>query len=134
MQIAVGRTYPVLQDVLQFEGLVTELLTGHCGILGIVSQNLALHARVYLYVFVGAGAIFQSLPGDRQRRRVISRSHHLVDVPVGLQIGEVAHTRIGAHTLGVLIIPQGEGVVITVGEDDGVAFLRLSRGQGHLFL
>ena len=51
---------------------------------------------------------------------MICGQFHLVGIPVGGQIGEVDHTHIGAVVLNLLSIPQGECVVVTVGEDDGV--------------
>ena len=50
--------------------------------------------------------------------RVVGRTLHLVDVPVGLQIGEVANAGIGAEAFRLLSIPKREGVVVAVGIDD----------------
>ena len=86
------------------------------------------HLRLYAYIFISTRAILDTFPRDRHRRRVVGRTAHLVDVPVGLQIREVADAGVGTHTLYVLIIPQGEGVVVAIGEDDRVAFV-LQRHQ-----
>ena len=56
-------------------------------------------------------------------RTVVGGALHLVDIPVGLQIREVANARIGAYALGLLAVPEGEGVVVTIGKDDGCARL-----------
>ena len=45
----------------------------------------------------------------------------MVDIPVGLQVGEVANAGVGALAFHILAVPKGEGVVVAVGEDDGVA-------------
>ena len=54
-------------------------------------------------------------------RTIPRRTTHLIDIPVGLQVGEVANAGVGAMTFHILVVPQGEGVVVAVGEDDGVA-------------
>ena len=55
-----------------------------------------------------------------QRCRLISGALHLADVPVGGQITQVDGAHIGAVALYLLQIPQREGVVVTVAEDDTV--------------
>ena len=62
-------------------------------------------------------------PGNGECGRIVGRTAHLVGVPVGLQVRKVADAGIGTVTLNFLVVPQGEGVVVTVGKDDGVAFL-----------
>ena len=120
--------YPVLQDVLQLEGLVAELLLGFFRTLLIELDDLLLEGGIDLYVFVGASTVFETAPGDGHAGRVVGRAAHLVDIPVGLQVREVADAGIGAHTFGILVVPEGEGVVVAIGEDDGVALL-LQRHQ-----
>ena len=72
--------------------------------------------RVLAVVYVA-----EPRPRDGQRGRVVGGAQHLVGVPVGLQVREVAHAGIRAVAFRFLIIPEGEGVVITVGKDDGLA-------------
>ena len=68
--------------------------------------------------------IFQTAPFDRYGRRIVRVTLHLVDVPVGLQVAQVADTNIGAISFHFLIVPQWEGVVISIGKDNRVAFFR----------
>ena len=119
--------HPVFQDVLQLEGVFAEDLSGFCRRGLLYELYGILHVGVDDGVVVGAVLILYLLPVDGQRGRVVGRAYHLVDVPVGLQVAQVAHTGVGAHAFGVLVVPEGEGVVVAVGEDDGVAILL----QGH---
>ena len=128
MELLLFGTHPVLQDVLQLEGIVAELLAGCFWLLAIELEHLLLERRVYLHIFVGACTVFETVPCDRQRWRLVCGTDHLVDIPVCLQIGEVADAGIRAHAFRILIIPQGEGVVVAIGEDDGVTFF-LERHQ-----
>ena len=128
VQVAIGVAHPVVDDVAQLEGLVAKLLACLLGLLAIELQQLSLERRVYLHVLVGAGAVLQSLPGDGQRGRIVGWAHHLVDVPVGCQIRQVAHAGVSTHALHILVVPEGEGVVVAVGEYDWVARL-LQRHQ-----
>ena len=52
----------------------------------------------------------------------------MVDIPVGSKITEVADARIGTHALYILVVPEWEGIVVSVGEDDRVALV-LKRHQ-----
>ena len=67
-------------------------------------------------------------PADGQGGRIVGRTFHLVDIPVGLQVFQVAVAGIGAHTLYLVVVPKGERVVVAVGEDDGLALV-LQRHQ-----
>ena len=64
------------------------------------------------------GHVVFVLPRDRQARRVVVRTFHGVDIPVGLQVREVASADVGAHFLHLLVVPKGEGVVVSVAEDN----------------
>ena len=55
-------------------------------------------------------------PRDRQRSRLIVRTFHLADIPIRLQVRQVADTQVGTYLLYLLVIPQGESVVITIRE------------------
>ena len=77
--------------------------------------------RLHGDAFARAGDVLQTGPTDGQRRRVVGRTAHLVDIPVGLQVTQVADTGIGTHAFRFLVIPQREGVVVTVGEDHRIA-------------
>ena len=114
---------PVLENVLQLKGIVAEQLLGLVRVSLVHLADAFFQLRLHLHILVGAGAIFKSTPRDGHRRRVVGRTAHLVDIPVGLQVGEVAHAGIGAHAFGLLVVPQGERVVVSVGEDNRVAFL-----------
>ena len=64
MQVLVLGTYPVFQHVLQLEGIVAELLTGHLRILAVVFEHDFLHARLNGDILVGAGTVFDTFPRD----------------------------------------------------------------------
>ena len=128
VQVLILGTYPVFQDILQLEGIVAKLLAGLLRILTIVLKDSLLHAGFNGDILVGASTILNTLPGDGDGRRIVGRTAHLVDIPVGLQIREVADTGIGTYALHILIIPEREGVVIAIGIDDGVTLV-LQRHQ-----
>ena len=90
------------------------LVHAHLGI-GVATVDQVALARV---VGIGGGA---SQHG--QRLGLVGSTLHLRDIPVGSQIAEVAHTCIRSHAFCILIIPEGEGVVVAIGEDNGVALL-----------
>ena len=119
---------PVLQHVLQLVRMVAKQLLGFLRILLRHLADDVLHPWVDGDVFVRTGTVLDTLPRDGNAGRVVGRTAHLVDIPVGLQVGEVADTGIGTNTLDILIVPQGEGVVVAICEDDGVALL-LQRHQ-----
>ena len=81
--------------------------------------------EVWLYedILVGARAVVQPGPRDGHGGGVVGRASHLVDVPVGLQVAEVADPDVCAEAFYFLVVPKGEGVVVAVGEDDGVTAL-----------
>jgi threonine/homoserine efflux transporter RhtA len=51
---------------------------------------------------------------------LVGLAAHLVDVPIGVQQAEVHHAHVGADAFHLLGVPQREGVVVAVGEEDGV--------------
>ncbi len=57
---------------------------------------------------------------ERHSRAVVSRALHLINIPIGIQQTQVHHAHVGTNTFHLLRIPQGERVIITVGENDGV--------------
>ena len=123
VQVCILRAYPVFHHVLQFKGVVAELLARLFGVLLVMLQNSLLHARLHGDILVGAGAVFNALPRDGYRRRVVGRAAHLVDIPVCLQVAEVADAGVSPEVFDILVVPQGEGVVVAVGEDDGVTLV-----------
>ena len=58
---------------------------------------------------------------DGQGWRVVCRTLHLVDIPVGLQVFHINDACIGAHSFHLMVIPKRESVVIAVGQDDGMS-------------
>ena len=120
VEILVLGTHPVFQDVLQLEGIVAKLT--------IVLKDSLLHVGFNGDILVGASTILNTLPGDGDGRRIVGRTAHLVDIPVGLQVREVADAGIGTYALHILIVPEREGVVIAIGIDDGVTLV-LQRHQ-----
>ena len=131
--LSVFGAYPIFQDVLQLVRIIAELGTDivQCfrilavqhlffgGFVGFV--DLLLEVRTDGDVFVLTFHVFRSVPSDGQCRRVVGRTFHLVDVPVGLEVAQVTGTCVGAEAFGFLVVPQREGIVITVGIDDRVA-------------
>ena len=115
--------HPILEHVLEFVGIIAKHLACLFGICLIESLNAFLEGGLNGDILVGAGTIFESAPIDGQCRRVVGRTLHLVDIPVGLQITEIADAGVGALSLHILVVPQWEGVVIAIGEDDWVALL-----------
>ena len=122
-QVGVGIEYPMLYDVLEFVGILTHHLLECLGLVLIVFDNLLERTRTNTCSLARTGHIFYSLPVNRHGRTVVSRTLHLVNVPVGLQIRKVAHTGIGTYALSLLTVPEGEGVVVAIGKDDGSASL-----------
>ena len=53
-------------------------------------------------------------------RSVVGAGLHLVDVPFAAQIGGVHDPHVGTHAIDLLIVPEREGVVVAVVDDDGV--------------
>ena len=123
VEVLRGGAYPVVEDILQFEGIVAKLLASLLGVCLIEFLHLLFERRIDLYVLISTSTVLQTAPSDGYGRRVVGRTAHLVDVPVGLQVREVADAGVRAHTLGILVVPEWEGVVIAIGEDDGVTLL-----------
>ena len=127
------RAYPVFEDILQFVRVFSELFFQFVHYFRISVFERAVCLRIHLVdvlfyfrtdgdVFVLSLHVFHTIPGDRERRRVVGRTFHLVDVPVGLQVTEVTGTCVGTETFCFLIVPQRESIVVTVGEDDRIPF------------
>ena len=84
MEVLVLALHPMVKDVTQFERLVAKLLTSSLGLTLVDVEYLFLHLWTYLNVVIGALYIVETFPQDRYRRRIIGRTTHLVNVPVGL--------------------------------------------------
>ena len=65
--------------------------------------------------------IFPTIPSDGEGRTVPSWTSHLVDIPVGGEIGKVADTSICAIAFYILVVPEREGVVVAIGEDNWIS-------------
>ena len=52
--------------------------------------------------------------------RLVGFPFHLVNVPVGLQVTEVANPNIGSHSFYFLVIPKRESIVIAVSKNNSV--------------
>ncbi|OQC02535.1 MAG: hypothetical protein BWX77_01160 [Bacteroidetes bacterium ADurb.Bin090] len=65
-------------------------------------------------------AVFRFIPAHRESIRLVIGPQHLIVVPVGLQITQVADTNVGSYAFHLLQIPQGEGIVIAVSVNDAV--------------
>lgn len=78
--------------------------------------------EVWLYedILVGARAVVQPGPRDGHGGGIVGWAAHLVNIPIGLQIAKVADPDICAEAFYFLVVPKREGVVVAVGEDDGV--------------
>ena len=112
------------ENVLQFVWIFSEFLHRFFRILFIELFDALHYIRTDGHGFVMSLYIFQTAPFDRYGRRVVSLTLHLVDIPVGLQITEVAHTHIGAVSFHFLVVPQWEGVVVSVSKDNRISFFR----------
>ena len=62
------------------------------------------------------------------RVTVVELALHHVNVPVGVQQGQVDNSDVRPVAFYLLNIPYWEGVIVTIGEEDGV---RLARVQVH---
>ena len=116
--------HPVFKDVLQLVRIITEDSLGLLRIVLVQVVDIIFHVRIDTYVLVSSGDILQTAPCDWRRFGIVGRAQHLVDIPVGRQVAEVADAELGALAFYLLVVPQREGVVVAVGEDDSVA-LRL---------
>ena len=67
-----------------------------------------------------------------QRRALVGAATHLVDVPIGVEQAQVAHPDVGPNALHLLGVPQGEGVVVSVGEQHGVGRQGIQVILGHV--
>ncbi len=123
MQVFLLAAYPILENVLQLERFVAECGCRLFRVRPVEVENLLLHVGMNLYVFVRPGAVVKARPGNRHRRRVVCRAAHLVDIPVCLQVAKVADPCVCPHTLYLLVVPQGECVIVSVGEYDRISFV-----------
>ena len=65
--------------------------------------------------------VFPTIPSDGKCRTLPSWTTHLVDIPVGGEVRQVADTRIGAVAFYILVVPKREGVVVAIGEDNRIS-------------
>ena len=126
MKRLIGILHPVFENVLQLERLCAEACCSSFRILGIERENRFLGIGTDLYGVVPPFYILYAWPGDGDAGRLVSRTTHLVDVPWRLQVAEVADTGVRAEFLRLLVVPEGEGVVVAVGVDNGESLV----GQG----
>ncbi len=56
-----------------------------------------------------------------------------MDVPVGVEQAEVHHPDVGADAFHFLQVPQREGVVVAVGEQDGVGGATVQQVVGAIW-
>ena len=83
-------------------------------------------------VVVGAVEVLQVGDADRQRRGLVDGVTHLVYVPVGTQERGVDYPHVCPDVLHLLGIPEREGVVVAVGDEDSVLPYRREIVPGHL--
>ena len=69
---------------------------------------------------------------DGQRLAFVGLLLHLVDVPVTREIGEVDGADVRADALDFLCVPEGEGIVVTVAEEDGIRLTALEVVAAHI--
>ena len=112
--------YPVLHDVLQFERILAEDLLGIFRIGVVEVSHLLLHIRVDTNLVVGSLYVVVARPADGQSGRTVGRTLHLVDIPVGIEIAQIADAGIRADALYFLVVPEREGIVVAIGEDNRV--------------
>ena len=110
-------TNPQFENVFQFIRIFAQYTLRFLGIILVEGVNDRFQVH-YTHKVVLARDILVAVPRDGHSRRAVCRTAHLVDIPVGLQVAQVAHAYILTHTLCVLVIPQGEGVVVTIGKDN----------------
>ena len=97
--------HPIFEHVLEFVGIVAKHLGSLFGIGVIECLDTFLESRFNSHILIGAGTVFESAPVDGQCWGIVGRTLHLVDIPVGLQIAEVAYACVGALSLHILVIP-----------------------------
>ena len=104
-----------------------------------VAQQLRRHLVVDLVVaqrmqrsrrrLGGVGGIPRSLIGIELSHRIITQ---LFDVPPRIAQRQIDHRHILPDFLDLLGVPQGEGIVVAVGEDYAVRFDRLQQVAGEV--
>ena len=97
---------PVPDDVLQLVRVVAQHLFQVFRTVFVIVDDLLEGIGLHGDAFARTGDVLQTGPTDGQRRRVVGRTAHLVNVPVGLQVTQVADTGIGTHAFRFLVVPQ----------------------------
>ena len=132
LQLVVLAEHPAVDNLLQFIRVLSEdrvderqyggvsLCCQFFGLLEVVVDEL-LHFRADRDILVLSFHVLDAVPCDRERGRIVCRTLHLVDVPVGLQVTQVTSAGVGTETFRFLVVPQREGIVITVGVDNRVS-------------
>ena len=123
MQVGVAGAHPVLHYVAHVKRVVAKLRLGSLWVRLVEVEYLLLCLRLHAHILIRSRAVVEPWPRYRQCGRVVCRTLHLVYVPVGLHIREVAYACISAHALHFLIVPQRERVVIAIGEYHGIALI-----------
>ena len=88
---------------------------------------IGIHKSVVVVVIIGLGQ-----ETDGQRLAFVGLLLHLVDVPVTREIGEVDSTDVRADALDFLCVPEGEGIVVAVAEEDGIRLTALEIVAAHV--
>ena len=88
---------------------------------------IGTHESIVVVVIVGLGQ-----ETDGQRLAFVGLLLHLVDVPVTREIGEVDGADVRADTLDFLCVPEGEGIVVAVAEEDGIRLTTLEVVAAHV--
>ena len=91
---------------------------------GLFQLQRAVHDVFYGQHVVGVG-VFAARQREGDARRIVGFGFQFVDVPFGAQVARVHDPYVRAHAVHLLIEPQGESVVISVVDDDGVGQYRL---------
>ena len=69
---------------------------------------------------------------DGHRRAVVGTALHLLDIPVGIEETQVHDAHIRPVSLHFLHVPEREGVVVTIGEEDGIGREAVEVILGHV--
>ena len=123
LQIGVVIEHPLVYDIAQFIGVVSQCLAHGGWVVLVVVDYLLQHAGTHSHALARTFYILQTAPVDGHCGTVIGGTLHLVNVPVGLQIRKVADTGVCAHAFSLLAIPKREGIVVAIGEYNGMLAL-----------
>ena len=85
-----------------------------------------------IHKLVGAVQVLLLRDREFERFALVAGPFHLVDVPVRPQQRGIHHTHVRAHALNLLGIPQREGIVVSVGDQEAVLPYRVQVVPGHL--